>query len=58
MPSRNRDTWRLKFEATVERDRMNVQRLRHDGWDVMVVWECSLRRLNQVAEQMEEFLNA
>lgn len=58
MPSRNREAWHRKFKATVERDRMNIQRLRHDGWDVMVVWECSLPRLDEVTQQIEKFLNA
>lgn len=43
-PASNAEFWRRKFERNVERDRMNERRLRELGWNLIVVWECELRR--------------
>jgi len=44
VPSTNREFWLEKFERNVERDRENIQKLEERGWEVLVVWECSLRK--------------
>lgn len=43
MPSTREEFWKAKFEANVERDKMNIQSLHANGWRVMVVWECELK---------------
>lgn len=41
MPKSNRPFWRAKLSGNVRRDARNVSRLRHAGWRVLTIWECS-----------------
>lgn len=43
-PSSNQDYWRPKILGNVERDKKNVGQLRSQGWNVIVVWECELKK--------------
>ena len=42
-PASRLDYWNAKFARNVERDRLNLRRLRRLGWRVLVVWECQTR---------------
>ena len=44
IPASNKDVWRAKFKQNVDRDRKNIRALIRDGWRVIVLWECGLRR--------------
>jgi DNA mismatch endonuclease (patch repair protein) len=58
-PASNAYFWQEKFRANKGRDRRNTTALKHQGWKVIVVWECetgnpeALRRrlLRQIAAQ-------
>ena len=52
MPKSNIDYWAPKLARNVQRDEQNYERLENDGWHVIVVWECTLAKLNR-----EETLN-
>jgi DNA mismatch endonuclease, patch repair protein len=43
-PSTRRQFWEKKFIGNVERDVRNVQRLKNEGWKVLTVWECELKK--------------
>jgi len=43
-PTSNVEYWRQKILKNVERDRDNQSKLEKDGWNVIVVWECELKR--------------
>lgn len=43
-PSSNQDYWRPKILGNVERDKKNADQLRSQGWNVIVVWECELKK--------------
>lgn len=43
-PSTNVDYWVPKINANVERDNKNYKKLRNMGWNVIVVWECELKK--------------
>lgn len=47
-PSTRKQFWNNKFEASVKRDRKNYDALEANGWRVLVVWECSIKTLNEV----------
>ena len=42
-PKSNTLFWRNKISGNKERDKRNEQKLREDGWKVLVVWECELK---------------
>lgn len=44
MPASNKERWKEKFQQNVVRDRKNIASLIRNGWRVIVLWECVLRR--------------
>lgn len=43
-PSSNSDYWRKKIEGNVSRDLENIQCLEKQGWKVITIWECELKK--------------
>ena len=43
-PSSNEDYWKKKILRNVERDEINIKKLKDLGWKVLVVWECELKK--------------
>ena len=54
IPSTRRDFWVAKITRNKERDIVNYERLIRNGWKVLVVWECQLRK----KEERERTLQA
>lgn len=44
IPKTNTEFWIAKLHDTVERDRKNASKLQEMGWNVLVVWECDLKK--------------
>lgn len=42
-PQTRPDFWRDKIGRNQVNDSLNLDRLRHEGWRVMVIWECALK---------------
>jgi len=57
LPVNNANTWRMKIEKNQARDQRNITELRHHGWDVLIVWECELKEITQVAERLRDFIS-
>jgi DNA mismatch endonuclease (patch repair protein) len=45
-PKTNTKFWKKKFDGNVARDKKNHSQLYHDGWKVIVIWECEVDRIN------------
>lgn len=43
-PSSNEEYWYSKIQRNVERDKRNTAELQALGWNVIVVWECELKK--------------
>lgn len=43
-PENNAGFWRNKIETNIERDRRKSLELEQQGWKVIVVWECQLKK--------------
>ena len=43
-PSSNQEYWEPKILRNVERDKQNTEALKALGWNVLVVWECELKK--------------
>ena len=43
-PKSNVSFWEAKFARNQERDARNYEELVSDGWTVLVVWECALKK--------------
>lgn len=53
-PASHQEYWRQKILKNVERDRRNAEVLRTLGWNVITVWECTLKK--KVREKTLEYL--
>lgn len=52
-PATRQEYWLPKFRRTIERDRNNQEKLRDEGWNVILVWECQLDDMDQLAERLQ-----
>ena len=43
-PKNNSEFWRNKIETNIERDKRNIDLLIREGWRVIVIWECELKK--------------
>lgn len=43
-PKSNVDFWKRKINGNVQRDLRSHQLLNEQGWNVIVIWECQLKR--------------
>lgn len=48
-PSSNEEYWRKKINRNIERDADNLRTLTEQGWRVITIWECQLKK--KVAEE-------
>ena len=44
LPRSNQEYWGPKIAKNVERDQNNIHKLEEMGWNVIVVWECELKK--------------
>ena len=51
-PKTKTDYWLPKFERNAQRDRANHNGLHCLGWQVIIIWECKLKKLNTVAARL------
>ena len=49
LPHSNQEYWKPKIKRNIERDAENKQKVEKDGWNVIIVWECELKK--RVAEE-------
>lgn len=44
LPKTNTDFWNTKFLRNKERDQLKIQRLEKQGWKVITIWECEIKK--------------
>ena len=55
-PATNRLYWNRKLDKNIERDKKNLRLLRCQGWRVLTVWECDLRKPKRLERRLLRFL--
>ena len=45
-PKNNAEFWKTKISGNIQRDAQCIQVLEDQGWNVIVVWECELKKHN------------
>jgi DNA mismatch endonuclease (patch repair protein) len=59
MPKTNKKFWYSKIKNNTQRDLRNIKELRKQGWNVIVIWECQLKKavlettLKELAKQIK-----
>ena len=56
-PKSNLDYWLPKIERNCQRDSVHLEALLSLGWTVMVIWECELRDVAKLEDQLRLFLS-
>ena len=56
VPKSRREYWLPKLKRNVRRDAVNLQALKDLGFDVLIVWECEITRLNYLRSKLRRFL--
>lgn len=55
-PKTNSDFWQKKRRENVRRDRRNLRALKNSGWNVLVIWECQVKRESVTEGKLKSFL--
>lgn len=56
IPKTRNEFWNEKFQKNVMRDLSNINTLEAAGWNVLIVWECQLKKDPQTLERLEQKL--
>jgi len=56
IPKTNAKYWQKKIQGNVQKDRNNICALKKLGWDVLVVWECQLKKPEMILNKITTFL--
>lgn len=56
VPKSREDYWVPKLRRNVERDRLNIGKLRRGGWKVMKLWECEILKDKSIQKRLTDFL--
>ena len=54
----NEGYWSAKIETNCARDARNVEALAQQGWTVLELWECEVRRLEGLEERRQAFMQS
>lgn len=57
MPAARREFWEAKFTRTVARDGEHTAALEALGWRVVVLWECDIRRPQELQERLTDLFS-
>ena len=56
LPKTRVDFWQAKLGANQARDNQQLAALHHQGWKILVVWECELAHKEQLKNKLVSFL--
>lgn len=56
IPKTNTAYWKAKIERNVARDVANVAAIEAAGWRVLVLWECEMKDVEVLTQQLVDFL--
>lgn len=46
-PKNNAEFWKTKISGNIQRDAQCIQLLKDQGWNIIVVWECELKKASR-----------
>ena len=57
IPSTNKNYWKKKLAANIERDKRNIKEITRLGWKAVVLWECDLIDRNKKPRNLEYLID-
>lgn len=55
-PKTRPEFWSEKFQKNVERDLANIEALKTAGWNVLIIWECQLKKDSGALPMLDQTL--
>jgi DNA mismatch endonuclease (patch repair protein) len=55
-PKSNRAYWVPKIKRNQQRDLKNLNVLRASGWEVLIIWECEIKDMENLEKKLLKFL--
>jgi DNA mismatch endonuclease (patch repair protein) len=56
VPKSNQPYWGPKLQRNRARDVINIEALRAEGWQILVIWECETREHGTLKNRLKSFL--
>lgn len=56
VPKSNTAFWETKISGNACRDMVHLEKLNQAGWDVLTIWDCELRNLDDLEGRLRRFL--
>lgn len=56
VPRTNLEYWLPKIERNCTRDKECQKKLGNLGWKILVIWECEVKNLDRLEQQVRRFL--
>jgi DNA mismatch endonuclease (patch repair protein) len=57
-PKSNKNYWSLKIQTNRARDSRNLEALVSQGWKVLELWECDIRKADGLEQTLQEFMRS
>ncbi len=58
LPKSRLEFWIPKLEGNKQRDQQSRKALIKDGWKVLTIWECQIKRTERLESRLRRFLDA
>lgn len=58
LPKSRVEFWATKLEGNKQRDQRNQKALVKQGWKVLTIWECQLKKVQRLESTLRRFLDA
>jgi DNA mismatch endonuclease (patch repair protein) len=56
LPKSRQEYWQPKIETNKRRDQMQMRELVRQGWGVLVVWQCQIKKPDWLCQRIDGFL--
>lgn len=56
MPETHKDFWQTKFSRTKQRDKETRKKLKKLCWQILIIWECQIKTVENLKKIVVEFL--
>lgn len=57
LPESRTEFWEKKIRENVERDKRTAEELKHNGWKVIIVWQCELNNERKRQDRLARLIN-
>jgi len=56
LPATNAEFWEKKLSANIERDKRTIERLKKEGWNIIVLWQCEISSKKKREDRLERLI--